>query len=132
MAQCLCTKILYPSLYSLMKNLDNLQNSMENNTSENIINSREDLQKFLENSHFTRFGVEKILQSFMAKIPANTRVKIEENTLFVGESVMKIDENMRNFGEKSKALMQTTKMRAMQIIEKKPLTVQPKRDIVAQ
>ncbi len=99
--------------------------------SEKIINSREELHDFLSANYFTKFGVEKIMQSFMAKIPVGTLVKISDNMIQVGESMMNIGENMRNFGEKSKTLITQTNTRALQLLEHKLPAKTEKKSIVA-
>lgn len=59
-----------------------------------IINSIEALKNFLAEQNIKKDVIERVGVSFMAKIPAGTPVKIEDNVLHIGESVMKLGEDI--------------------------------------
>lgn len=98
----------------------------ENST---IANSLDDIKKFLAAKNVKIFAIEKMAQSFMAKIPAGTRVELVDNMLKVGESLINLGEAIYQSAEKTKALVTQTQTRAMAIVshnlpakvEKKPL-----------
>ena len=74
----------------------------------------------------SNFVIEKVAQSFMAKIPAGTRVSLIDGILKVGDSVISLGENIREAGVKTRALVENTHSRAMQIVSHRPPVVQPK------
>lgn len=98
----------------------------ENST---IVNSLADIKNFLAAMNVKKFIIEKMAQSFMAKIPAGTRVELVDNILKVGESLINLGEAIYQSAEKTQALMTQTQTRAMAIVnhnlpakvEKKPL-----------
>lgn len=85
----------------------------ENST---IANSLDDIKKFLAAKNVKIFAIEKMAQSFMAKIPAGTRVELVDNMLKVGESLINLGEAIYQSAEKTKALMTQTQTRAMAIV----------------
>lgn len=92
-------------------------------------NSLADIKNFLAAKNVKNFVIEKMAQSFMAKIPAGTRVELVDNMLKVGESLINLGEAIYQTAEKTQALMTQTQTRAMAIVnhnlptkvEKKPL-----------
>ena len=91
-----------------------------------IVNSLDDIRKFLAENKISNFIIEKVAQSFMAKIPAKTRVSLVDNLLKVGDSVISLGENIREMGAKTRALVKNTNSLAMQIVNQYLPAVQPK------
>lgn len=93
----------------------------EKNAITGKIKSLDDMKNFLQEHNFTKFGIEKIAQSFMAKITEEKDVKILGNVLLVGKTVYQITEGMRDFSElknKTWALVKNdVNSRALAILE---------------
>ena len=104
----------------------NARNVSETSEIFTIVNSLDDIRKFLAENKISNFIIEKVAQSFMAKIPAKTRVSLVDNLLKVGDSVISLGENIREAGVKTRALVENTHSRAMQIVCHRPPVVQPK------
>ena len=104
----------------------NAPNFSENSEIFTIVNSLDDIRKFLAENKISNFIIEKVAQSFMAKIPAKTRVSLVDNLLKVGDSVISLGENIREMGAKTRALVKHTNFRAMQIVNQYLPAVQPK------
>ena len=104
----------------------NARNVSETSEIFTIVNSLDDIRKFLAENKISNFVIEKVAQSFMAKIPAETRVSLVDNLLKVGDSVISLGENIRETGVKTRALVENTHSRAMQIVSHRPPVVQPK------
>lgn len=81
------------------------------------INSLDEMKNFLRENNFTKFGIEKIAQSFMAKITDERTISVSGNTLKIGESLYKISEDMRIPTNKAMGLQKNTNSRAMMILE---------------
>lgn len=86
----------------------------ENSTT---VNSLDDIKNFLAAKNVKNFIIEKMAQSFMAKIPAGTRVELVDNMLKVGESLINLGEAIYQSAEKTKALMTQTQTRALKVLE---------------
>ena len=104
----------------------NARNFYENSEISTTANSLDDIRKFLAENKISNFVIEKVAQSFMAKIPAETRVSLVDNLLKVGDSVISLGENIRETGVKTRALVENTNSRAMQIVSHHLPVVQPK------
>lgn len=104
----------------------NAPNFSENSKISTIVNSLDDIRKFLAENKISNFIIEKVAQSFMAKIPAGTRVSLVDNLLKVGDSVISLGENIREAGVKTRALVEKTHSHAMQIVNQYLPAVQPK------
>ncbi len=104
----------------------NARNFSENSKISTTVNSLDEIRKFLAENKISNFIIEKVAQSFMAKIPAETRVSLVDNLLKVGDSVISLGENIRETGVKTRALVENTHSRAMQIVSHRPPAVQPK------
>lgn len=104
----------------------NAPNFSENSEIFTIVNSLDDIRKFLADNKISNFVIEKVAQSFMAKIPAGTRVSLVDNLLKVGDSVISLGENIRETGVKTHALVKNTNSLAMQIVNQYLPAVQPK------
>lgn len=100
----------------------------ENSTT---VNSLNEIKNFLASKNVKKAIIEKMAVSFMAKIPTETLIRLVDNTLYVGESVMKLGENIYMSAEKTKALIEQTHDRAMRIVPPKLPAVPPKRALVA-
>lgn len=109
--------------FSMTLNAPNFSETSEIFT---IVNSLDDIRKFLAENKISNFIIEKVAQSFMAKIPAKTRVSLVDNLLKVGDSVISLGENIREMGAKTRALVKHTNFRAMQIVNQYLPAVQPK------
>ena len=81
-----------------------------------IANSFDDIKKFLSKKNLKPMIIEKVAQSFMAKIPAGTRVELKDNILKVGESIIKLGEDIFQSDVSTKAIMEQTNSRAMAIV----------------
>lgn len=103
----------------------NARNVSENPEISTTANSLDDIRKFLAENKISNFVIEKVAQSFMAKIPAETHVSLEDNLLKVGDSVISLGENIRETGVKTRALVEDTNFRAMQIVNQYLPVVQP-------
>lgn len=104
----------------------NARNVSETSKISTIVNSLDDIRKFLAENKISNFIIEKVAQSFMAKIPAGTRVSLVDNLLKVGDSVISLGENIREAGVKTRALVEKTHSHAMQIVNQYLPAVQPK------
>lgn len=104
----------------------NARNVSENPEISTTANSLDDIRKFLAENKISNFVIEKVAQSFMAKIPAETRVSLVDNLLKVGDSVISLGENIRETGVKTLALVENTHSRAMRIVNQYLPAVQPK------
>ena len=104
----------------------NARNFSENSEISTTANSLDDIRKFLAENKISNFIIEKVAQSFMAKIPAKTRVSLVDNLLKVGDSVISLGENIREAGVKTHALVKNTNSLAMQIVSHHLPVVQPK------
>ncbi len=104
----------------------NARNVSETSEIFTIVNSLDDIRKFLADNKISNFVIEKVAQSFMAKIPAGTRVSLVDNLLKVGDSVISLGENIRETGVKTHALVKNTNSLAMQIVNQYLPAVQPK------
>ena len=104
----------------------NAPNFSENSEISTTVDSLDGIRKFLAENKISNFVIEKVAQSFMAKIPAETRVSLVDNLLKVGDSVISLGENIRETGVKTRALVENTHSRAMQIVSHRPPVVQPK------
>ena len=104
----------------------NARNVSETSEIFTIVNSLDDIRKFLAENKISNFIIEKVAQSFMAKIPAKTRVSLVDNLLKVGDSVISLGENIREAGVKTHALVKNTNSLAMQIVNQYLPAVQPK------
>lgn len=103
----------------------NARNVSETSEIFTIVNSLDDIRKFLAENKISNFIIEKVAQSFMAKIPAKTRVSLVDNLLKVGDSVISLGENIREMGAKTRALVKNTNSLAMQIVNQYLPAVQP-------
>ena len=108
--------------FSMTLNARNVSESSEISTT---VDSFDGIRKFLAENKISNFIIEKVAQSFMAKIPAKTRVSLVDNLLKVGDSVISLGENIREMGAKTRALVKNTNSRAMQIVNHRPPVVQP-------
>ena len=104
----------------------NARNVSETSEIFTIVNSLDDIRKFLADNKISNFVIEKVAQSFMAKIPAGTRVSLVDNLLKVGDSVISLGENIRETGVKTHALVKNTNSLAMQIVNQYLPVVQSK------
>ena len=104
----------------------NARNVSEKSEISTTVNSLDDIRKFLAENKISNFIIEKVAQSFMAKIPAKTRVSLVDNLLKVGDSVISLGEDIREMGVKTLALVENTHLRAMQIVSHLTPVVQPK------
>ena len=104
----------------------NAPNFSENSEISTTVNSLDEIRKFLAENKISNFIIEKVAQSFMAKIPAKTRVSLVDNLLKVGDSVISLGENIRETGVKTHALVKNTNSLAMQIVNQYLPAVQPK------
>lgn len=104
----------------------NARNFSENSEISTTVNSLDDIRKFLAENKISNFIIEKVAQSFMAKIPVKTHVSLEDNLLKVGDSVISLGENIRETGVKTLALVENTNSRAMRIVNQYLPAVQPK------
>lgn len=104
----------------------NAPNFSENSEISTTVDSLDDIRKFLAENKISNFIIEKVAQSFMAKIPAKTRVSLVDNLLKVGNSVISLGENIREMGAKTRALVKHTNSLAMQIVNQYLPVVQPK------
>lgn len=104
----------------------NAPNFSENSEISTTVDSLDDIRKFLADNKISNFVIEKVAQSFMAKIPAGTRVSLVDNLLKVGDSVISLGENIRETGVKTHALVKNTNSLAMQIVNQYLPAVQPK------
>ena len=104
----------------------NARNVSETSEIFTIVNSLDDIRKFLAENKISNFIIEKVAQSFMAKIPAGTRVSLVDGILKVGDSVILLGENIREAGVKTHALVKNTNSLAMQIVNQYLPAVQPK------
>lgn len=104
----------------------NAPNFSENSEISTIVNSLDEIRKFLAENKISNFIIEKVAQSFMAKIPAKTRVSLVDNLLKVGDSVISLGENIREAGVKTRALVEKIHSHAMQIVNHRVPAVQPK------
>ena len=104
----------------------NAPNFSENSEISTIVNSLDEIRKFLADNKISNFIIEKVAQSFMAKIPAKTRVSLVDNLLKVGDSVISLGENIREAGVKTRALVEKIHSHAMQIVNHRVPAVQPK------
>lgn len=109
----------------------NARNFSENSEISTTVNSLDDIRKFLAENKISNFIIEKVAQSFMAKIPAKTHVSLEDNLLKVGDSVIFLGENIRETGVKTHALVENTHLRAMRIVSPRPPVVQPEHQELA-
>lgn len=114
-----------------MKNTHFLSHNNQAQENSSTINSLDDLKKFLSSQKVKKDVIEKIAVSFMAKIPAGTPVKIQDNVLHIGESVMKLGEDIYMKTAWTKALVEQTNSRAMQILEHNLPMVQSDRSVIA-
>ena len=103
----------------------NAHNVSENSEISTTVNSLDDIRKFLAENKISNFIIEKVAQSFMAKIPAKTRVSLVDNLLKVGDSVISLGENIREMGVKTRALVQNIHSRAIQIVSPGSPVIQP-------
>ena len=113
-------------LFTIFPMALNGRNFSENSEFSTTVNSLDDIRKFLAENKISNFIIEKVAQSFMAKIPAGTRVSLVDGILKVGDSVISLGENIREAGVKIRALVENTHSRAMQIVSHRPPVVQPK------
>lgn len=104
----------------------NAPNFSENSEISTTVNSLDEIRKFLAENKISNFIIEKVAQSFMAKIPAKTRVSLVDNLLKVGDSVISLGENIREAGVKTRALVEKTHSHAMRIVNQYLPVVQPK------
>lgn len=104
----------------------NAPNFSENSEISTTVNSLDEIRKFLAENKISNFIIEKVAQSFMAKIPTGTRVSLVDNLLKVGDSVISLGENIRETGVKTHALVKNTNSLAMQIVNQYLPAVQPK------
>jgi hypothetical protein len=109
----------------------NAPNFSENSEISTTVNSLDDIRKFLAENKISNFIIEKVAQSFMAKIPAKTRVSLVDNLLKVGDSVISLGENIRETGVKTLALVKNTNSLAMRIVNQYLPAVQPKHQELA-
>lgn len=110
-----------------MANINSIASQSEKLNNSTLVNSLDDIKKFLAAKNVKNFVIEKMAQSFMAKIPAGTHIELVDNTLKVGESLINLGEAIYATGEKTKALMTQTQTRAMAIVSHKlPTTVEKK------
>ena len=109
----------------------NAPNFSENSEISTTVNSLDEIRKFLAENKISNFIIEKVAQSFMAKIPAKTRVSLVDNLLKVGDSVISLGENIRETGVKTLALVENTNSRAMRIVNQYLPAVQPKHQELA-
>lgn len=109
----------------------NAHNVSENSEISTTVNSLDDIRKFLAENKISNFIIEKVAQSFMAKIPAKTRVSLVDNLLKVGDSVISLGENIRETGVKTLALVKNTNSLAMRIVNQYLPAVQPKHQELA-
>lgn len=121
MAKYFCTKIYLFTIFPMALNARNVSESSEISTT---VDSFDGIRKFLAENKISNFIIEKVAQSFMAKIPAKTRVSLVDNLLKVGDSVISLGENIREMGAKTRALVKNTNSRAMQIVNHRPPVVQ--------
>ena len=103
----------------------NAPNFSENSEISTTVDSLDGIRKFLAENKISNFIIEKVAQSFMAKIPAKTRVSLVDNLLKVGDSVISLGENIREMGAKTRALVEHTNSRAMRIVNQYLPVVQP-------
>lgn len=103
----------------------NARNVSENPEISTTANSLDDIRKFLAENKISNFIIEKVAQSFMAKIPAETHVSLEDNLLKVGDSVIFLGEDIRETGVKTLALVENIHSRAIQIVSPGSPVVQP-------
>lgn len=96
-----------------------------------IINSIENLKNFLAEQNIKKDVIERVGVSFMAKISAGTKVKLDGNMLYVGESVLNLGEDIYMKTAWTKALLEQTNYRAMQILDHNPPMIQPDRSVIA-
>lgn len=113
-------------LFTIFPMALNGRNFSENSEFSTTVNSLDEIRKFLAENKISNFVIEKVAQSFMAKIPAETRVSLVGGILKVGDSVISLGENIREAGVKTRALVENTHSRAMQIVSYRPPAVQPK------
>ncbi len=113
-------------LFTIFPMAINGRNFSENSEISTTVNSLDEIRKFLAENKISNFVIEKVAQSFMAKIPAGTRVSLIDGILKVGDSVISLGENIREAGVKTRALVENTHSRAMQIVSHRPPVVQPK------
>ena len=104
----------------------NARNFSENSEISTTVNSLDEIRKFLAENKISNFVIEKVAQSFMAKIPTGTRVSLVDGILKVGDSVISLGENIREAGAKTRALVEDMHFRAMQIVHHRVPAVQPK------
>ena len=104
----------------------NAPNFSENSEISTTVDSLDGIRKFLAENKISNFIIEKVAQSFMAKIPAKTRVSLVDNLLKVGDSVISLGENIREAGVKTRALVEKTHSHAMQIVNQYLPVVQSK------
>ena len=109
----------------------NAPNFSENSEISTTVNSLDEIRKFLAENKISNFVIEKVAQSFMAKIPAGTRVSLVDGILKVGDSVILLGENIRETGVKTLALVKNTNSLAMRIVNQYLPAVQPKHQELA-
>ena len=114
--------------FSMTLNARNVSESSEISTT---VDSFDGIRKFLAENKISNFIIEKVAQSFMAKIPAKTRVSLVDNLLKVGDSVISLGENIRETGVKTLALVKNTNSLAMRIVNQYLPAVQPKHQELA-
>jgi len=113
-------------LFTIFPMALNGRNFSENSEFSTTVNSLDEIRKFLADNKISNFVIEKVAQSFMAKIPAGTRVSLIDGILKVGDSVISLGENIREAGVKTRALVEKIHSHAMQIVSHRPPAVQPK------
>lgn len=113
-------------LFTIFPMAINGRNFSENSEISTTVDSLDDIRKFLAENKISNFVIEKVAQSFMAKIPAGTRVSLIDGILKVGDSVISLGENIREAGVKTRALVEKIHSHAMQIVSYRPPVVQPK------
>lgn len=94
-------------------------------------NSLDDIKNFLAAKNVKTVIIEKMAVSFMAKIPAGTRVELRDGMLKIGESTLKLGENIFNNTEKIMSIVSNMQNRALTILDKKPLAKVEKKPLVA-
>lgn len=100
-----------------MSQLNRISSNLENIEIKAEVNSIDDVKKFLAKNNVKNFVIEKVAQSFMAKIPTGTVVKLSKNILHIGESMINLGEDILIKTEGTKALVEQTKNRALKIME---------------
>lgn len=100
-----------------MSQLNRISSNLENNEIKAEVNSIDDVKKFLAKNNVKNFVIEKVAQSFMAKIPTETAIKLSKNILHIGESIINLGEDILIKTEGTTTIVEQTKTRALKIME---------------